>query len=357
MSKAGNIFDRELVRRLFSYTQPYRAWFILGIILTIVIATVSVIRPSIYQFILDKKVAVGDVEGVRFWILITFCVLCLESTLGYVNTLLTNWLGQSVIRDIRSKVFEHILHLRLSYYDKTPIGTLQTRTVSDVETLNDVFRSGLVKIMGDILQVVSIFIIMLYKKWDLALVVLTTLPLLLYATRVFQKKVKNSFQGVRKAVSDMNAFLQEHITGMNIVQIFNRENIEAKKFDGINQELRKENINSVLYYSIFFPVIEIITAIALSLLVWYGVRKIIVDTEMTTGALVAFISYVNMFFRPIRMLADEFNTLQMGMVSADRIFKVLDTQEFIPNNADTPLVISSDKLEIELKNVWFSYNT
>ncbi len=354
-NKSGKIFDKKLFSRLFAYTKPYRNYFILGIFLTIIISLVSPIRPIIYQYIIDNQVTKGSISGVRMFILATLGMLVLETLLGYANTLLTNWLGQSVIKDIRNQIFQHLLRLRLSYYDNTPIGQLQTRTVSDVETLNDIFRSGVVKISGDMLQLVAIAGVMFYQNWKLTLVIMATVPLMIITTRVFQKNVKVAFQNVRKEVSAMNTFLQEHISGMNIVQIFNRENVEYERFHDINMNLRKANVASVLYYSIFFPVIEIISALALALLVWYGVGQIIAGKEMTFGTIVAFVMYVQMFFRPIRMLADEFNTLQLGMVSAERIFKVLDTDEFIEDTGKNPNIPTKENLSIELKDVWFAY--
>lgn len=354
-NKSGKIFDKKLFSRLFAYTKPYRNYFILGIFLTIIISLVSPVRPMIYQYIIDNEVTKSSISGVRMFILATLGMLVLETLLGYANTLLTNWLGQSVIKDIRNQIFQHLLRLRLSYYDNTPIGQLQTRTVSDVETLNDIFRSGVVKISGDMLQLVAIAGVMFYQNWKLTLVIMATVPLMIITTRIFQKNVKVAFQNVRKEVSAMNTFLQEHISGMNIVQIFNRENVEYKRFNDINLNLRKANVASVLYYSIFFPVIEIISALALALLVWYGVGQIIAGKDMTFGTIVAFVMYVQMFFRPIRMLADEFNTLQLGMVSAERIFKVLDTDEFIDDTGKNPNIPTKENLSIELKDVWFAY--
>lgn len=355
-SGSGSIFNIYLYKRLFSYAKPYKSYFYLGILLTVVISILAPVRPYLYQYTIDNYVINRNLHGVRLYILIAFGLLILETLLGYSNTLLTNWLGQTVIKDIRNQVFNHILRLRLSYYDKTPIGQLQTRTVSDIETVNDIFRSGVVKISGDLLQVFAIFAMMLYESWQLSLVILATVPLLIWATRIFQKNVKVAFQNVRKAVSSMNSFLQEHITGMHIVQYFNREEKEAAHFDDINKELRTANIQSVLYYSIFFPVIEIISALAMALLVWYGVGQIIGEAHMSFGKLVAFVMYVQMFFRPIRMLADEFNTLQMGLVSAERIFKVLDTNEFIPDNHKHAHIKSEGALSIRFEDVSFAYN-
>jgi ATP-binding cassette subfamily B multidrug efflux pump len=247
--------------------------------------------------------------------------------LNYLNTYLTSWLGQVVIRDMRKQVFSHILRLRLSFFDKTPVGRLQTRAISDIETLNDVFTSGLVQILGQLFLIAAIMGFMFFSDWRLTLVVLSVIPLMFFATWIFKNHIKKAFQGVRDAVSNMNSFLQEHITGMQIVHIFSREKVEAGKFDKINRNLRKAHLNSVLAYSIYFPVIEVITALAMALLVWYGAGRALEGLKF--GTLTAFIMYLNMFFRPLRQIADQFNTLQLGMVSAERVFKVLDTEEFI----------------------------
>jgi ATP-binding cassette subfamily B protein len=353
--KSGSGIRFPLLGRVMSYTRPYRRFFILAIFLTILLSLLGPIRPMIFQYILDNEVLSGDFRGLRLLILLVTGLLMVEALVMYANTYLTNWLGQSVIRDIRNQVFAHILDLKLKFFDNTPIGRLQTRTVSDVETLNDVFTSGLVRIMGDILQLVAIISLMLYTNWQLTLVVLTTLPLIILATYVFKVKVQIAFRRVRQAVSEMNSFLQEHITGMPIVHIFNREAEEHEKFDGINRRLRKANLNSVLYYSVFFPVVEIITALAMALLVWFGASRIL-DGSLRFGELVAFIMYLQMFFRPIRMLAEQFNTLQLGLVSAERIFKLLDTNEFIPNNGKTPAPTLHAPLSIEFRNVNFAYN-
>ena len=308
-----------------------------------------------------------DISGVRFMVLLLLGLLVFQSILSYFNTYLTSWLGQSVIRDMREEIFRHILRLRLSFFDKNAIGKLQTRAISDIETLNDVFSSGLVRIMGELLQLIAIFVAMLYTDWRLTLVVLVTVPLMLIATYIFKNKVKKAFQGVREAVSNMNAFLQEHISGMQIVHIFNREKIEAQKYDHINRNLRRAHLHSVMAFSIFFPVVEIISALGIALLVWYGSFRVM-DGALNFGTLTAFIMFLNMFFRPIRMIADQFNILQMGMVSAERVFTILDTYEFIPDPVGDQLNVANPSSElagaqapttkgisIEFKDVSFAY--
>lgn len=343
------------IRRLFSYTQPYRTWFALGLFLTVALAVLDPIRPYLFQTTLDGAVPRGDWAELNRFSLIILGMLLLQSVVMYLNSYLLNWLGQSVIRDIRKQVFDHILHLRLRYFDTTPIGQLQTRTISDVEVLNDIFSSGIVRILGDILQLLTILGFMLYTNWQLALVVLTTVPMLVWATRVFQKKVKSAFTLERAAVGEMNGFLQEHITGMNVVQIFHRQEEEMNRYTKINEKLRHANIKSILYYSIFFPVIDILSALAIALVVWYGAYNAI-SGAVSFGVIVSFIMYINMFFRPLRMLAEEFNTLQRGLVSAERIFNVLDTQEFIPNTGTLqPTNKHGEGIEIEFREVWFAY--
>lgn len=351
----GSAFEWPLIRRILSYVRPYRWQFFLALFLTISLSIVTPVIPYLSQYILDNPVPKGDVEGVRFWIMVILGVLVMRGILMYFSGILTGWLGQTIIRDIRNQVFRHVQGMRLSYFDKTPVGTLQTRTISDVETLNDVFSQGMVDILGQILQLIAIFAMMLFISWQLTLVVLTTVPLLLWATYIFKNKVKSAFQGVRKYVSLMNAFLQEHITGMLITQIFNRENKESERFRELNKGHRDANLNSVLYYSVFFPVVEIITALATALLVWYGTGRVL-DGTVSFGVLVSFIMYINMFFRPIRMLADRFNILQLGMVSAERIFKVLDTDAQIEDIGTLKAPDSgAEGVSIEFERVNFAY--
>jgi ATP-binding cassette subfamily B protein len=283
-------------------------------------------------------------------------LLVVQALVEYVHTYLSGWLGQQVIRDIRTKLYEHLVSLRLRFFDKTPIGRLVTRTISDVETLADVFSEGIASIISDLLQIIFIVGVMFYIDWRLALLSLATLPLLLISTYIFKEKIKVAFNDVRNAVANLNTFVQEHITGMNIVQIFGSEKREFEKFKVINEEHRQSNLRSVLYYSIYFPVAEIIGAAGIGLLVWYGAQSIIhVDTTgMTVGKLVAFIMLLQMFFRPIRMIADRYNTLQMGIVSSSRIINLLDSQEDVQKNGTyQPETIHG---EVKFENVSFAYN-
>ncbi|TAE47307.1 MAG: ABC transporter ATP-binding protein [Bacteroidetes bacterium] len=352
---SGKVFDWVLIKRLSAYAKPYRAWFGLALVFTLGLAALSPVRPILIQSLLDRQVVAGDIPGLRMMILLILGLLLLEVCITYANTLLTNWLGQSVIRDIRKQVFNHLMGLRLGYFDRTPVGTLQTRTVSDVETLNDIFTTGLVHILGELLSLVAIMIAMFYVSWELTLAVLLTMPLLILTAYIFNKKVKVSFQQVRKAVSEMNAFLQEHITGMQIVHIFNREKEEKRRFEEINHRHLVAHLDSTLYYSIFFPAVEIVTALTTALLVWYGSGRVM-SHYIGFGELVAFIMFTGMFFRPIRMLADQVNVLQMGMVSAERIFKILDTQEIIPDEGAIAEIPSRDDgAGITFQEVSFGY--
>ena len=281
----GSFFEWPLIRRIVGYTRPYKGYFVVAIFITILISLVTPAVPFLVQKLLDIAAAGGEKDTVRFWLLLILGAIALQAILNYVNGYLTGWLGQSIIRDLRIQVYNHIQALKPQYFDKNPVGTLQTRTISDVETLNNVFSQGLVTIIGDLLQLIAIFTVMMVISWRLTLVVLTTIPLLLVATYIFKNKVKAAFQGVRKYVSLMNAFLQEHITGILVVQIFNREGLEAKKFRKLNGGHRDANLNSVLYYSVFFPVVEIITALATALLVWYGTGNVL-DGQVSFGVLV-----------------------------------------------------------------------
>ena len=354
-SPSGKAIDRNILRRMLAYVRPYRIQFGLAWLMTILLALLSPVRPLLIQRALDHEVAQGDIAGLRVMIVVLIAILIVEGAVMYGNTFITNWLGQSIIRDIRKQIFRHILRLRLKYFDRTPIGTLQTRTINDVETLNNVFTSGLVQIFSQLLQLLAILAAMFYLSWPLTLAVLTTLPLLVVATIVFKNKVKVTFQQVRKAVSEMNAFLQEHLSGMPVIHMFNRERVEMDRYQKINAKLRQANIKSVLYYSIFYPVVEVITAATLAVLVWYGANRVI-RADLQFGELVAFIMFVQMFFRPIRQLADQFNTLQMGIVSADRIFRVLDTQEHIPDEGEQKLASAqAGEVSLSFEHVWFAY--
>ncbi|WP_438865725.1 ABC transporter ATP-binding protein [Sphingobacterium bovisgrunnientis] len=332
---------------------PYRTIFWVSFVLTILLAAVAPALPMLIEYTLDNYILNGEYEGLDMMLIIMMLLLIAQTVVRYFHTLMTNTLGQSVIRDIRIQVFEHITNLRLKYFDNTPIGRLITRTISDLETIANIFSEGLIQIIGDLLQLVVILGVMFYTDWRLTLIILVPMPLMLWATYIFKEAMKSAFQDVRLWVSNLNTFLQEHISGMAVIQYFAREEQEMKKFDTINKEHRNAHVRANWYFSIFFPVLEIIIAIATGLLVWYGSKQVLADV-ISPGVVVAFLMYINMIFRPIRELIDKFNTLQMGMVSAERIFDVLDTNEFNPNSGThKPAHIRG---EIEFKNVWFAYN-
>lgn len=350
---SGKTYDWQLLKRLYNYVKPYKRIFFWSVLLTFSIAAIAPLRPFLIQKAVDDYILFNDKSGLINMTLILIGLLLFQTVIQYFHTLLTNTLGQSVIKDLRNQVFNHITKLRLKYFDKTPIGQLITRAVSDLETIADVFSEGLIVIIGDILQLITIIGVMFYIDWRLALVVLIPMPLLILATYIFKEAIKSAFQDVRSQVSKLNTFLQEHISGISIIQYFAREDQEFRKFKAINAEHRDAHIRSNWYYSIFFPVVEIISAISIGLLVWYG-SKSVLDNQITPGVIISFIMFVYMLFRPIRELADKFNTLQMGMVGAERVFNVLDThEETINEGTITP---ASLKGEIAFKNVWFSYH-
>ncbi len=354
MSKvSGKAFDSTILRRIYKYLAPYKKTFYLSVFLTIVLAALAPLRPYMVQYTIDHFILEQDAQGLLYMVGLMFIALAVQTLVQYYHTVLTNWLGQSAILDLRKLVFSHLLSLRLKYFDHTPIGTLITRAVSDLETIADVFSEGLIVIIGDILQIVVIVGVMLYVDWRLTLISLATIPFLLIATYIFKEKTKKAFQEVRVEVAKLNTFLQEHISGMRIIQLFVREEAEMNKFKTINARHRKAHIKSVWYYSIFFPVVELMSATSVGLLVWYGFKEVL-DGSLSLGVIVSFMMYINMLFRPIRELADKFNTLQMGMVSSERIFQVLDTQEQTPNEGTIKDI--HIKGSIDFENVQFAYN-
>ncbi|MDR6736817.1 ABC transporter ATP-binding protein [Sphingobacterium sp. 2149] len=349
----GKTYDINLVKRMSRYMRPYHVTFWISVVLTILLAAVAPALPMLIQHTLDNYILNFDTSGLSFMLIAMLALVILQTLIRYYHTLMTNTLGQSVIRDIRIQVFNHIVQLRLKYFDRTALGKLITRTISDLETLSNIFSEGLIQIIGDLLQLVVILVVMFYSDWKLTLIVLIPMPLMVGATYVFKEAMKSAFIDVRKWVSNLNTFLQEHITGVGIIQYFAREKQEMDKFKEINAQHRNAHIRTNWYFSIFFPVLEIIMAIALGLLVWFGSKQIMGDV-ISPGVVVAFIMYINMIFRPIRELIDKFNTLQMGMVSAERIFEVLDTDEKTPNLGTLkPRHING---EIVFKHVWFAYN-
>jgi len=360
----GKALDWKLLGRVMHYVKPYNTTFIVAAFLTIFLAANALVQPILIQKTLDGYILTDDYNGLVFMVGLMMLQLVIQTCAQYYQTYLTNTLGQSVIRDLRIDIFNHITSLRLKYFDRTPIGMLITRTVSDLETIADIFSEGLISIMGDLLLVVAVIGYMLYIDWKLALITLIPMPFLLLSTYIFKEAIKSSFQEVRTQVAHLNTFLAEHISGMSVIQLFAREDQEIRKFKAVNIKYRDANIRSNWYYSIFFPVVEILFAVCMGLLVWYGCKRILYDKELLTisanphgitpGVITGFIVLLNMLFRPIRQLADKFNTLQMGMVGADRIFKVLDTDEVAANTGT--LAPANLRGDIQFKDVWFAYN-
>lgn len=348
----GKTYDVQLLQRVLVYMKPYRSTFVWSVILTLAMAAVAPLMPVLIEYTIDNFVLKENGNGLIVMGILMTILLFFQNGIRYFHTLLTNTLGQSVIRDLRVDVFDHIMDLRLKYFDRTPIGRLITRTVSDLETISDIFSQGLIQIIGDLLQLAVVIGVMFYTDWRLTLIVLTPMPIMILATYYFKEAMKSAFQDVRKWISNLNTFLQEHISGISIIQYFAREKQEFDKFEPINAEHRNAHIRANWYFSIFFPVIEIIMAIALGLLVWYG-SKSALEGRITLGVVVAFIMYINMIFRPVRELVDKFNTLQMGMVGAERIFAVLDTNEV--TNQEGTYIPEAIKGKIEFENVWFAY--
>jgi ATP-binding cassette, subfamily B, multidrug efflux pump len=352
-SPARKNMDFKILGRVIAQAKPYRVILFVAAALGVLLAPVAILRPYLVQVMVDDYIFKYDLPGLGKMSLLFVGVLLLESTLRYVFLYSSNWLGQAVVRDLRVKIFNHITSLRLSYFDRTPIGISTTRTINDIESINQIFSQGIITIIADFLMVIAVLVVMFLVSWKLTLVCLTTMPFLIIATYIFKEKVKTSFQKVRAQIARMNAFLQERLTGMRIVQIFNAEQQEMNKFRKINRLYTQANLDAILYYAVFFPVVEVISAASLGLMVWWGAREAL-GNEVSLGALVAFPLYLNMMFRPIRMLADKFNTVQMGLVAAERVFHLLDRTDFIENDGKyAPKVLEG---AVSFKNIWFAYN-
>jgi ATP-binding cassette subfamily B protein len=345
------IIDYQILKRLFGFLMPYKSKFALLVFLIILGAVLAPALPLMIQTTIDGPIAQGDFSKLALYLGIMVIILVFNSIISYFNTYEAGWLSQQIIHDIRQQVFDKIIRLKLKYYDQTPIGKLVTRTISDVESLSEVFSSGFAAIAGDFLQLILIISVMFYLDWKLTLISISTIPLLLISTYVFKEKVKKSFNQVRNAVANLNSFVQERISGMSIIQIFNVQQQENAKFKTLNIEHRNANIKSILYYSVYFPVADVISALGVGLIVWYGAQGLI-NHEVSYGTITAFIMFINQFFRPIRMIADRINTLQMGVVSVSRIIEILDDEENIEQKALEKREIRG---EVSFKNVWFAY--
>jgi ATP-binding cassette subfamily B protein len=351
------LFDFALLRRVFQFVSPYRKRFYLSIGLSIILALITPLRPLLIQMTVNKYIA-GKLAEMVIWItVIQIGILLVETAFRFYFSYITSWLGQTVVKDLRTKVYKKILGLNLSQFDKTPIGTLTTRTINDIESINDIFSDGFIPIIADLLSIVSILFVMFYVDWRLTLVCLAAFPVLIIATYVFKESVNKSFIRVRNAVASLNAFVQEHLTGMQIVQAFAAEEREFDKFKKINKEHRNANINAIFAYSIFFPVVEIILAVSTGLLVWWVAKESLnlpaAESKELIGKITSFYLYLNLLFRPLRVIADKFNVLQMGMVASERVFKVLDNDDYIKTEGS----FAPDKIagKIAFEQVSFGY--
>jgi len=353
MAVSGKAFDFNLLKRVYTYVNPYKKTFYTLVLITIGLAFVTPLVPYFIGHTLDVFIKNKDKQGLINITLFMVFLLLLRGVMQYYQTYLSNTLGQTVIKDLRKKLLHKIINFNLKYFDHTPIGTLITRVVSDMETIADIFSEGLISIIGDILQLSVLITIMVYMNWKFSVATLGVIPLLIIATRYFQIGIREAFNDVRTQVANLNTFVQEHVTGMSVVQIFNREKVEMQRFKEINQKHAAANIRGVWYYSVFFPVVEILSATSLGLMVWIGAREVIMG-HATIGEITTFIMFNNMLFRPIRELADKFNTLQMGMVSSERIFKIMDTESSAQNNGK--IIAKAIHGKIEFENVVFAYN-
>ncbi|OJW79504.1 MAG: antibiotic ABC transporter ATP-binding protein [Bacteroidetes bacterium 46-16] len=346
------IFDLQLLRQIFSFAKPYRKTLYFAMALSVVLAILAPLRPWLIQYSVDKYINNNLVKGLVQISIVQLGLLILESLLRFIFLYRSNWLGQTVVNDMRKAVFKKILYQNLSYYDNTPIGTLTTRTVNDIESVNEIFSQGLLSIVADVLTIISIMVVMFAVDWKLTLICLSTFPILIVATYWFKETVNRSFQRVRNAVAALNAFAQEHITGMYLVQAFAAEEREMNKFTRINKEHRNANIKGIFAYSVFFPIVEIILALSIGLLVWRGAVQIL-HYKGTPGMVIAFAMYLNLLFRPLRMLADKFNVLQMGMIAGERVLRVLNDDNFLHQNGS--YAPENIRGEVVFDKVHFSY--
>ncbi len=344
------LLDLSVLKKVFSYALPYRNKIYISILLSIVLAVLSPLRPYLIQFTINHFIADKNMYWLILITIIQIGMLLMETALRFYFGFITSWLGQTVVKDLRVTVYKKILGLNLSQFDKTPIGTLTTRTINDIESINDIFSNGLIPIISDLLSIISILLFMFFTDWRLSLISLAPFPIIIIATYYFKESVNKSFIKVRNAVAALNAFVQEHIAGMSVVQAFAVEDKEFKKFKDINKQHRNANIKAIFAYSVFFPIVEIVLAFSIGLLVWWGGNYF-----ANPGVIISFIMYLNILFRPLRQIADKFNVLQMGMVASERVFKVLENENVTPNKHDG-IHSGFMKGEVAFKNVWFAYN-
>lgn len=350
----GKALDSQLFKRLLSYFKPYKLQIAIATILTITISALAAVRPRLTPIAIDDKIANKDIPGLQLIIIILLGTLILQGIIQYLMAYLTSWIGQKIIYDLRKKVFEHTINLNLKFFDNNPIGRLVTRVTNDIDVLYEVFSSGLVTAFGDIFTIIWILYFMFTLDWKLSLVTLSVLPILIYATSIFRKKVRASYARIRILIAKINSYIQEHITGISIVQLFTKEKETVEEFEIINREHTEQNKKSIFYYAIFFPVVELLGAIAVGLIIWYGGGQVF-SNVISVGIIISFIQYTEMFFRPIRDLSEKYNILQTAMASSERIFDLLDHKSPITDPVN-PQTISNITGNIEFKNVWFAYN-
>lgn len=351
----GKAYDTKLMKRLLQFVKPYKKYMVYAILLNIVVAVLGPIRPYLTKIAVDDSIANKDFKGLLVITLLLLSTLVFQAVIQYFLTYYTQYLGQKTILDIRTKLYSHVQKLAARFYDKTPIGRIVTRVTNDIESLNELFSSGIIMIFSDLFIIIWILVFMFLLDWELSFVTLSVLPVLIYGTFLFRRKVRDAFRDVRFQVARLNSYMQEHITGISIVQIFNREKEEEKNFASINNDHKTANINSIFYYAVFYPSVELISAIAIGLIIWYGGGEVIQST-LSLGTLFAFLQYTEMFFRPIRDLSEKYNIMQTAMASSERIFKLLDDNTVIPE-PDKPIKLSKIKGCIDFKDVWFAYNS
>jgi len=351
--KTGIAFDWRLMRRIYGMASPYKRLVWWSVVLSVLMSVSGALRPLLVQYAIDDKIKFKDEWGLLWVTLLLVALLFLQTFFMFYQGYITQELGQNVIRDLRKKIYAFFMKAKLSFFDRTPVGTVVTRIVNDIETIADNFSEGLISISGDILQIVLILFLMFYQSWEMSIISLSVLPLLLIAANIFKNKVKVSFHEVRNAVARLNAFVQEHIQGMQIVQVFGVEKQEFEKFENINKEHTRANIQGIMAYSVFFPVVEIITALSVAFIIWYGLHGVLGEKGITVGMITEFIMYINMFYRPIRIIADRFNTMQMGMVASERVFKLMD-DEMIPEE-DHGKIKETIEGNIKFSDVSFAY--
>jgi ATP-binding cassette subfamily B protein len=353
-SSKEKVVDRDLIRRLYYFIHPFRYWLLLALVFTMFVSFLGPYRPKLVQEAIDVHIANRDLEGLGIIILKIAGVLFAESVLLVGNTYLTRWIGQGTLYRLRTSVFDKIQKLHVQYFDRNPLGRLVTRTTNDIEAIDQLVSAGVVNMIGDLFRIFFILYFMLSMDWQLSLVALSTLPVLIYSTYVFKKKVRVSFLNVRDQVSRINSFIQEHISGISIVQLFNREKKEYEKYKKINDEHRNAHIKTIFYFAIFWPAVEVLSSVGMALVIWYGGASALAGT-VSLGVLVAFIQYVRQFFQPIRDLSEKFNTLQSAMAATERIFGVMDVESKI-KNSENAIHLEKVRGDVSFENVWFKYN-